>query len=72
VLTGQECAKTKEAKASQADFPAWGQLDKRAAMWELATATNLLYAGADIFVMYNPDAMMSLKQTIFKLMDGQK
>lgn len=72
VLTGQECAKTKEAKASQADFPAWGQLDKRAAVWELVTATNLLYAGADIFVMYNPDAMMALKKTIFKLMDGQK
>jgi len=71
VLTGQECAKTKEAKASQADFPAWGELGKRAAIWELVTATNLLYAGADILVMYNPDAMMALKQTIFKLMDGQ-
>ena len=70
VSPGQECAKTKELKASEKDFPAWGDLAKRAAMWELATATSLLYAGADVLVMYNPDAAMAIKKTIFKLMDG--
>jgi CO dehydrogenase/CO-methylating acetyl-CoA synthase complex beta subunit/CO dehydrogenase/acetyl-CoA synthase delta subunit len=71
VAPGPECAKTKESKATEADFPAWGDLARRAAAWELATATSLLYAGADILIMYNPDAAMACKRTIFKLMDGQ-
>jgi acetyl-CoA synthase len=71
VSPGQECAKTKESKAAEKEFPNWGDLARRAAMWELATATSLLYAGADILIMYNPDAAMATKRTIFKLMDGQ-
>lgn len=70
VAPGQECAKVKEVKASESDFPAWGDLGKRAAMWELATATNLLYAGADILIMYHPEAAQALKKSIAKLMDG--
>ncbi|UCH94743.1 MAG: CO dehydrogenase/CO-methylating acetyl-CoA synthase complex subunit beta [Candidatus Aminicenantes bacterium] len=68
VAPGQECSKVKEYKASEADFPAWGDLGKRAAMWELSTAVSLLYAGADLFIMYHPDAAMKLKETIFKLL----
>ena len=71
VAPGQECAKTKEMKAAEADFPTWGDLGKRAAYWELATAVNLLYAGADIMIMYHPEAAMAAKRTIFKLMDGK-
>ena len=67
---GQECAKVKEVKAPEADFPAWGDLSTRAAAWELATATNLLYAGADILIMYQPEAAMMLAKTIDRLMDG--
>ena len=70
VSPGQEVAKTKEAKASQKDFPAWGDLDKRAAMWELSTSISLLYAGADVLIMYYPQAALATKKTIFKLMDG--
>jgi acetyl-CoA decarbonylase/synthase complex subunit delta len=69
VTPGQECAKVKEVKAPQAQFPQWGDLAKRAALWEFTTATSLLYAGADICVMYHPEAAMALKRTIFKLMD---
>ena len=69
VAPGQECAKIKEVKAPESDFPAWGELAKRAAMWETATAINLLYAGADIMIMYNPDAVKAVKRTIAKLMD---
>jgi acetyl-CoA decarbonylase/synthase complex subunit delta len=68
VSPGQECSKVKEYKASAADFPAWGDLAKRAAMWELSTAVSLLYAGADLFIMYHPEAAMKLKETIFKLL----
>ncbi len=68
VSPGQECAKTKEFKALEADFPQWGDLAKRAAMWELSTAVNLLYAGADVLIMYHPEAAMATKKTIMSLM----
>ncbi len=71
VTPGQECAKIKEFKADEADFPAWGDLGKRAAIWELATATNLLYAGADILIMYHPQAVVALKRTITELLNGE-
>jgi CO dehydrogenase/acetyl-CoA synthase delta subunit len=32
----------------------------------------MLYAGADILVMYHPEAAVAVKKTIFELMDGQK
>ena len=69
VSPGQECAKIKELKAKEADMPAWGDLETRATLWELTTATNLLYAGADILVLYNPAAAMALKRVITRLMD---
>ncbi|HQO04090.1 MAG TPA: CO dehydrogenase/CO-methylating acetyl-CoA synthase complex subunit beta, partial [Spirochaetota bacterium] len=67
---GQECAKIKELKAPEADFPMWGDLGKRAALWELATATSMLYAGADILIMYHPEAAVAMKKTIGRLMRG--
>jgi acetyl-CoA synthase len=69
VTPGQECAKIKECRAPEEAFPAWGELDLRAALWELSTAVNLLYAGADLFIMYHPEAAAALKRTIFDLMD---
>jgi acetyl-CoA synthase len=69
VTPGQECAKIKECRAPQDAFPAWGDLDRRAALWELSTAVNLLYAGADLFIMYHPEAAVALRRTISKLMD---
>jgi acetyl-CoA synthase len=68
VSPGQECAKSKEVKAEEKDFPAWGDLGKRAAMWEFTTAANLLYSGADILIMYNPESVRGLQKMIMKLM----
>jgi acetyl-CoA decarbonylase/synthase complex subunit delta len=68
VTPGQECAKIKEFKAPEEDFPAWGDLAKRAALWELSTAVPLLYAGADLFIMYHPEAVRGLKRTINQLL----
>ncbi|MCL2765180.1 MAG: acetyl-CoA decarbonylase/synthase complex subunit alpha/beta [Treponema sp.] len=68
VSAGQECAKVKEFKAPQSSFPDWGDLVKRAAYWETATALSLLYAGADILIMYTPEAAIALKKTINNLM----
>jgi acetyl-CoA decarbonylase/synthase complex subunit delta len=50
-------------------MPVWGDLRKRAALWELTTATGLLYAGADILIMYHPEAVAALKRAITRLMD---
>jgi CO dehydrogenase/acetyl-CoA synthase delta subunit len=36
-------------------------------MWELATAVGLLYAGGDLFIMYHPEAVIKLKETITKM-----
>jgi acetyl-CoA synthase len=71
VSPGQECAKVKECKAAEKDFPSWGDLGKRAAQWELTTALGFLHAGADLFIMYHPDAMRELKKAIGAMMDGQ-
>ncbi|MBD3871957.1 MAG: CO dehydrogenase/CO-methylating acetyl-CoA synthase complex subunit beta [Acidobacteria bacterium] len=71
VSPGQETAKIKEVKAPESNFPSWGDIDKRAVLWELSCATTLLYAGADILIMYHPDAAMATKDTIFRLMDGR-
>lgn len=69
VAPGQECAKIKELRAPESQFPEWGALESRAALYELTTATSLLYAGADISIMYHPEAAMALKKTIRRLMD---
>lgn len=65
---GQECAKIKEVRAPEKDFPAWGDLAQRAAIWELATATSFLYSGADMLIMYHPEAAVAVKKTIDQLM----
>ncbi|GBU24892.1 small subunits of Fe-S-Co protein/acetyl-CoA synthase subunit [Fibrobacteria bacterium R8-3-H12] len=71
VSIGQECAKIKEFKAPESSFPDWGDLEKRASYWEIATSTTLLYAGADILILYTPSAVATVKKTIDALMDGE-
>jgi acetyl-CoA synthase len=71
VSVGQECAKIKEFKAPESSFPDWGDLARRAAYWEVATATTLLYAGADILILYAPSAVTTLKHTIDNLMEKE-
>ena len=71
VAPGQECIKVKEYNAAEADFPTWGELSSRAALWELTTATSLLYAGADLLIMNHPQAAQTLQTTILRLMDGE-
>ena len=69
VSPGQECAKIKELRATESDFPAWGDLGKRAALWETATAVSLAYAGADLLILYHPDAVAATRRAIQQLMD---
>jgi acetyl-CoA synthase len=69
VSPGQECAKIKELRATEKEMPIWGDLRQRATLWELTTATSLLYAGADVLIMYNPEAATALQRAITRLMD---
>ena len=68
---GFECAKIKETKAPGADYPAWGDLARRALYWETATAQAFLHAGADILVMYHPEAAKAIRKQIDALMDNE-
>jgi len=68
---GQECAKIKELRASEKDMPVWGDLRRRAALWELTTAMSLLYAGADILILYHPETVAAIKRAIARLMDNR-
>jgi len=71
VSPGQETAKVKEVKAPERDFPSWGDVTKRSVLWELSCATTMLYAGADIMILYHPDAAMATRETISRLLDGR-
>ena len=68
---GFECAKMKEYKAPEESFPMWGDLAKRAALWEYTTALTLMNAGADVLILYHPEAAQELKKAIAQLMDGR-
>jgi len=61
-FTGQETWKVKEAVAARADFPHWGDKEKRGILWEAVTASALLQAGADILVMRHPKAAEEIKK----------
>jgi acetyl-CoA decarbonylase/synthase complex subunit delta len=69
VSTGQECMKIKEFKSTEEENPAWGDLARRASAWELSTAMALLYAGADILIMYHPEAAVAAKRAIARLLE---
>lgn len=65
---GFEVWRTKEANASAADFPAWGEQETRGILWEATTAMALLQAGIDVVVMRHPKAATLIKQNIEELM----
>ena len=66
-MIGQEAWRAKEAKATAAEQPAWGDETTRGVYWELATAVALLQAGSDIMVMRHPRALAGLKAEIERL-----
>jgi acetyl-CoA decarbonylase/synthase complex subunit delta len=72
VSPGFECTKLKECKACEENFPMWGNLSDRAVMWEMSTSLSLLYAGADVLIMYHPEAVREVKKAISELLDGRE
>jgi acetyl-CoA decarbonylase/synthase complex subunit delta len=63
----KEVWKTKEAKASAEEAPAFGDPKKRGILMEAITAVTLLLAGADIIVMRHPEAIKLVREMISDL-----
>jgi acetyl-CoA decarbonylase/synthase complex subunit delta len=64
---GYECARVKESRAPVEQYPDWGNVELRAAYWEIATAISLLGAGAELLVMYHPKAVEVVKKKIAEM-----
>jgi acetyl-CoA decarbonylase/synthase complex subunit delta len=65
---GYESWRAKEAKAPASEFPAWGPEDRRGPSWEVVTAIGVLLSGANIVLMYHPDAVATVKKYIATMM----
>ena len=64
---GYESFRIKETWASEKDYPEWGSLESRAAYWETSTAMSLLLTGAELLIMYHPQAVEVIKKTIAEM-----
>ena len=60
---GEESYRAKEAK-SDTFSEQWGDYKERAAMWEIAGASAMISAGADIVVLWNPKSVEALKSLL--------
>jgi acetyl-CoA decarbonylase/synthase complex subunit delta len=67
---GQEAWKAKEAKASVDEAPEWGELGRRAILWEVMTATTFAQAGGSIFVLRHPESVKQVLAHINKMMES--
>ncbi|NOZ86522.1 MAG: acetyl-CoA decarbonylase/synthase complex subunit delta [Deltaproteobacteria bacterium] len=67
---GREVWKTKEAKVSQDQMPELGDPKERGIALEVLTATSLLLAGGDIFVMRHPKSMEHMRKLVADLTEG--
>ncbi|MCJ7635221.1 CO dehydrogenase/acetyl-CoA synthase subunit delta [Candidatus Bathyarchaeota archaeon] len=52
--------------------PEWGPRELRGPIWETVTATTLLLAGVDYFMMMHPAAVKTVKDIINELLNGHK
>jgi acetyl-CoA decarbonylase/synthase complex subunit delta len=52
--------------------PEWDPRELRGPIWETITGQTLLLAGVDYFMMMHPAAVNALKETIDRLMKGEK
>lgn len=64
---GFETAKCKEANASGPEFSAWGDAAQRGANLEVSAAMALINAGANLLIMYYPEAVTTIKHVIDKM-----
>jgi acetyl-CoA decarbonylase/synthase complex subunit delta len=72
VNPGYETSLVKEARTPTEENPDWGDLGKRLAHWETATAMSLLVAGAELLILYHPQAVSTVKRKIQEMYQVQK
>ncbi len=60
----KEAWKSKEAKVSGEEEPAWGDEAERGILWEVLTGVGLLMAGADVLIARHPKSAETLRKTI--------
>lgn len=68
VVMSTETARAKESKAPEAEFPTWGDVTKRGIAWEALGSAAYLLCGADLLVIWNPEAVKIAKKAISELM----
>jgi len=66
---GREAWRTKEARATQEEEPAWGDAANRGVLWEATTAITFAMAGADVLVMRHPAAVATVRKAIDGLLE---
>jgi acetyl-CoA decarbonylase/synthase complex subunit delta len=71
INSGYESFRVKETRAPEKDYPDWGNVELRGAYWEIATAMSLLVAGADLLIMYHPQAVAAVKKKVEEAFDGR-
>jgi acetyl-CoA decarbonylase/synthase complex subunit delta len=71
VNPGYETSRVKESRALEQDYPNWGEVDKRGSYWETTTAMSLLAAGAELLIMYHPQAVETVKKKVAEIWRSQ-
>lgn len=61
---GEETFKVKEAKSNNYDKN-WGVYEQRAVMWEVATTSAIVSAGANVVVLFHPESIKTLKEILW-------
>jgi acetyl-CoA decarbonylase/synthase complex subunit delta len=67
ITPGRESSLCKESRAPEKDHPKWGREELRAVYCEITTAMGLLLAGAELLIMYHPEAVAVVKKKINEL-----
>ncbi len=72
VNPGYETFRVKECRVLEEDYPGWGKVEDRVLYWETATAMSLLAAGADLLIMYHPQAIETVKKKIAEAWESRQ
>ena len=67
---GEEAWRQKEGRAANDVPEAWGALAERGVAWEVATATTLLEAGADVLVLRHPGSLAVMRDALDDFVKG--
>ena len=68
---GYESFRIKETRALEEDYPDWGDVKQRSVYWEITTSISLLFAGAEMLIMYHPKAVDVIKNKINEMVKSE-